>query len=593
MHSADHILVGVAWPYANGEQHIGHIAGAYLPPDIFARFQRLRGRKVLMVSGSDTHGTPITIRADEDGVTPGAIVERYHPLFIDAYLRLGLTFDLFTHTDTQNHWDVTHELFRRHLERGYIYTDTQKQIYDPTARRFLPDRYVEGKCPKCGYESARGDQCDNCGSTYEAVELINPRSRITGNANLEVRDTEHFFLDLGKVNDDLLAWLSKGKEHWRTQVLNQTKSTLEERSLRGRPITRDISWGVTIPVEGYDDKRIYVWYDAVIGYLSATREWSTLIGEPDAWRQWWDSSVNPAARSYYFIGKDNISFHTIIWPGQLIAFGGLNLPYDVPANEYLNMRGRKFSKSRGNIIAIREVLDRYQPDAWRYALTAMAPESSDVDFTWEDFLDRVNSELLAKWGNLVNRVLSFVWKRFEGRVPEGPAPTTGDEALLAEVRRGFETARDLYEAVRLRAAAEELRRLSDVVNEYITREAPFKVIKEDPARAARIVHTALQAIAWLNVQWSPILPHSAQRVHEMLGYEGSFFGRQYTESVSDARGSHLVLRYDHSSAVGRWEAVDLPAGQALREPAPLFIKLDDDLPEKEAALAAEKAAPET
>ncbi len=569
-----HILVCVAWPYVNGEQHIGHIAGAYLPPDIFARFQRMRGNRVLMVSGSDTHGTPITVRADVEGVTPREIVERFHPRFIESYLKLGITFDLFTHTDTQNHWDVTHELFVKHLEKQYIYKDSQRQVYDPVANQFLPDRYVEGTCPQCGYADARGDQCDNCGATYDAIDLESPRSKITGNTKLEVRESEHFFLDLGKVNEPLLQWIATGKEHWRPQVLNQTRGTLEERALRGRAITRDMSWGITIPVPGYGEKRIYVWYDAVIGYLSASREWASLTGDADAWRAWWDSTSAPDARSYYFIGKDNVPFHTIIWPGMLHALGGLNLPYDVPANEYLNVKGAKVSKSRGTAIGINDVLERYQPDAWRYALTAMAPETNDVDFTWEDFIDRVNSELLASWGNLVNRLTGFLVKRFDNRIPTSGPLTEVDEALLAEIRGGFDSVAALYDAVKLRGACQELRRLTDRVNNYITQEKPFTVVKTDEARAGTIMFVAFQAVVWLNTMWAPILPHSSERVWTLLGFDGTIFGRQYTENIPDARGTHLVLRYDHAGALGRWEAVELPAAQALGPAEPLYTKLD-------------------
>ncbi len=571
-----HIFIGVAWPYANGEQHIGHIAGAYLPPDIFARYHRMKGNRVLMVSGSDTHGTPITVRADEEGVTPGEIVERFHPRFIDSYLALGLTFDLFTHTDTQTHWQTTHELFLSHLEKGYIYKDKQQQIYDAKAGRFLPDRYVEGECPNCGYDGARGDQCDSCGATYDAIDLKNPRSKITGSTELEARETEHFFLDLGKLNEPLLEWIGEGKEHWRAHVLNATKAQLEERKLRGRPITRDISWGVTIPVEGFEKKRIYVWYDAVIGYFSASKEWAHVQGTPEAWRDWWDSSAHTEAYSYYFIGKDNIPFHTIIWPAMLCAYGGVKLPHDVPANEYLNMKGRKFSKSRGNMIGINDVLERYQPDAWRYALTATAPETADVDFTWDDFVDRVNNELLASWGNLVNRIASFCWKRFDQKVPAPGEYSEADKALLDEVRAGFENVGRLYEGVKLKAASQEVRRLSDLANQYITREEPFRVIKTDPERAGTIVYTALQAIAWLNILWEPILPWTSQRVFEILGYDGQLYGRQFVETVEDERGEHLALRYDHDGSVGRWEPIEIAPGQPLRQPQPLITKLDKD-----------------
>jgi methionyl-tRNA synthetase len=580
------ILIGVAWPYANGEQHIGHIAGAYLPPDLFARFQRMAGNDVLMVSGSDTHGTPVTVKADEEGVTPKDIVERYHPLFIESYLKLGLTFDLFTHTDTRNHWDVTHDLFRRHLEKGYIYTDREQQLYDPKADRFLPDRYVEGTCPRCGFESARGDQCDRCGAIYNQIELGNPRSKITGNTDLEVRETEHFYLDLGKLNEPLLEWMSAGKEHWRTTVRNFTIAQLEKRELRGRAITRDISWGITIPVAGYETKRIYVWYDAVIGYLSASKEWAALNGEPEAWRQWWDAATAPDARAYYFIGKDNIPFHSIIWPAMLIGYGGLNLPHDVPANEYLNMKGRKFSKSRGTMISIRSVLERYQPDAWRYALTAMAPETADVDFTWDDFVERVNNELIANWGNLVNRTLSFAYKRFNAEVPPGNPYGEAEQRLLASIREGFDRVGALYGACRFKAAVAELNRLSQTANQFVTDAAPFALIKTDPEAAATVVRAVLQAIAWLNTMWAPILPHAAQSVHEMLGFQGLLFGRQFIEHVEDAHGRHLVLRYDHAGAVGKWEAVELPAGQPLRPPQALFVKLEPDTAEKEAAALA-------
>ncbi|MCC5876426.1 MAG: methionine--tRNA ligase [Candidatus Sumerlaeia bacterium] len=577
-----HILVGVAWPYCNGEQHIGHIAGAYLPPDIFARYQRMIGNKVLMVSGSDTHGTPVTIKADEEGITPPQVIDRYHPLFIESYLKLGLTFDLFTHTDTENHWNVTQDMFLRHHEKGLISKATEKQLFDPRDGRFLPDRYVEGICPKCGNEEARGDQCDNCGATYDATELKSPRSKISGNTELEVRETEHFFLELGKLNDDLLKWFPGENSHWRPHVANFTRSQLEEKSLRARPITRDLSWGVRIPLEGYDSKCFYVWYDAVIGYLSATKEWAAINGDSEAWRKWWDSTVsgtNP--RSYYFIGKDNIPFHTIIWPAMLQGYGGLNLPHDVPANQYLNMAGRKFSKSRGSIISIRNVLERYQPDAWRYALTAMAPETVDVDFTWDDFVGRVNSELLAKWGNLVNRVLSFVAKRFDGKVPEIGDLDEVDTALQADILRGFESVGKLYGGVKLRGAAQELCRLTDQVNNYITQKAPFKMVKEDPAAAGTVIAVALQCITWLNTLWSPILPHSAQQTWEMLGFEGQLFGRQWTEEIEDGRGKHLVLRYDHDGAIGVWHPVSLPPGQKLGEPRPLFVKLDEKVAEEE------------
>ena len=575
------ILVGVAWPYANGEKHIGQIAGAYLPPDIFARYQRMVGNDVLMVSGSDTHGTPVTLKADAEGITSAQVADKYHELFVDCCVKLGLTFDLYTHTDTQNHWDVTHHMFLRHLESGYIYKDISKQWYDPQARRFLADRYIEGTCPFCGYPDARGDQCDNCGRIYDALELKNPRSKISGATDLEIHETEHFFLDLGKMNEPLLAWISQGKEHWRPNVLNFTRGQLELRELHGRAITRDIDWGITIPLDGYADKRIYVWYEAVIGYLSAVLEWAKLIDQPDAWRPWWDADTNPNAVIYNFIAKDNIPFHTIIWPGMLIGYNvgetHLNLPYDVPANEYLTLGGDKFSTSRGRVIGFNTVLREFQPEAWRYVLTAMAPESADAEFTWQEFMDRVNNELVANWGNLVNRVLGFAYKRFDGKIPTPGELDAVDQALLDEIQAGFTGVGALYNAVKLKAALTETRRLSQRVNQYLNEKAPWQAIKNDPEGAATSLYVAMQAIDWLKTLWSPILPFSSEAVHGFLGYEDALFGRQYTERVADARGSHLVLRYDHSGATARWQPGVLPPGQAMTEPAALFVKLDETI----------------
>lgn len=578
------VLVCVAWPYVNGEKHIGQIAGAYLPPDIFARYMRMAGHDVLMVSGSDTHGTPITLQAEREGISPGAVVDKYHQLFIEGCLAMGLAFDLYTHTETQNHWDVTQQVFLRHLENEYIYKDVQKQWYDPEAGRYLADRYVEGTCPFCGFPDARGDQCDNCGRLYDALELTDTRSKLTGNTALEVRETEHFFLDLGRLNDPLLDWINSGKEHWRSNVLNFTRSQLDMKELRGRSITRDIDWGIEIPLDGYDGKRIYVWYDAVQGYLSAAVEWARLVDAPERWQEWWDANAAPDARHYYFIGKDNIPFHTQIWPGMLLAYNDepaasgdavrLHLPYDVPANEYLNFRGQQFSTSRGNVIGWNTVLAEFQADAWRYALTAMAPENADSEFTWPDFIERVNSELVANWGNLANRVLGFAYKRFDGAVPQpGPLDET-DQALLDHTRAGFESVGALFEAVKLKAALQEVRRLSQRVNQYLNEKEPWKTIKTDPQAAATSVYVALQAIDWLKLMWAPILPHSSEQLHNFLGYQQPLFGRMYTETVEDARGSHLVLRYDDSQASAQWQPGTLPPGQALQKPAPLFQKLD-------------------
>ncbi len=577
---AEKILVCVAWPYSNGDMHIGHIAGAYLPSDIFARYHRLRGNDVLMVSGSDTHGTPITVRAEEEGISPREVVDRYHPRNAEMMCRLGISFDLFTETDTENHWAVTQEIFKKHLENGYLYLDRTPQLYCVDCAKWLADRYVEGTCPHCGHEGARGDQCDHCGRTYDAITLLKPRCKYCGGTQIQIRETEHFFLDLGKLNDPLLAWLNDGhKEHWRPNVLNATRARLESRELRGRPITRDISWGIPIPVPGFESKRIYVWYDAVIGYLAASKEWAHLIGDPEAWRAWWQ---DPAARSYYFIGKDNIEFHTIIWPGMLIGYDRtLNLPYDVPANEYLNVEGRKLSKSRRWMIEMRDVLDRYAPDPWRYVLAASAPETQDTNFTWEEFVRRNNEELVATWGNLANRVLGFAYKRFAGRVPEPGPLDDADQDLLGQLQPTFERVTGLLEAVKLKQALAEAMGLAHEANRYLNLKEPWKQIKHDPQGAATTIFVALRVIDTLKTLLAPYLPFTCQELHGYLGYDGQLFGRLYTEEIAETTRRHLAIRYDPSAATGRWTISQLPPGQQLREPKPLFLKLEPEIADAE------------
>ena len=575
------ILIGVAWPYANSELHIGHFAGAMLPPDIFARFHRMRGRDVLMVSGSDSHGTPITVSADAEGVTPRQIVEKNQAKFLQSFMQMGLTFDLFTDTMTETHAKVVQDMFLKHLDKGYIYKETTKQIFDPAVGRFLADRYVEGTCPFCGFADARGDQCDNCSKTYEATQLKNPRSKVSGSTALEVRDTEHFFFDLGKMSPDLVTWLNDGhKSHWRPSVLNFSRAMVEKGDLHGRAITRDIEWGVKIPVAGFDTKRLYVWYEAVIGYFSASQAWAKLEGKPEAWREFWEQGKGDV-RSYYFLGKDNVTFHAVLWPAMLMAYGGLNLPYDVPANDFMNIMGRKLSKSRGNSIKILDVMERYQSDAWRYTLTAIAPETGDSDFTWDDFVERVNNEMVANWGNLANRVLGFAFKRYDQKIPEPGALDERDQALLKEVRAGFDAVGELYEGVKLRAALEEARGLCQKVNQYLSDKAPWTMIKTDAVGAATAMYVALQCVDWLLTAWAPILPESSQLIFNTLGYDGQLFGAIKSETVTDSTGAHQVLRYDHSGAVGRWEARTLKPGQAMREPKAPFRKLEDGIADLE------------
>jgi methionyl-tRNA synthetase len=578
------ILVCVAWPYASASIHVGNMAGADLPPDIYARYHRLKGNDVLMVSGSDSHGTPITVRADQEGVSPREVFERFHAEFLETFQKMGLTYDLFTHTDTENHHQVAQTLFARLLENGYLFTKTEEHLYSVTEGRFLPDRYVEGTCPNCGYDGARGDQCENCGKLLDAIELIDPRSRTDG-SKPEVRETTHYFLDLPALADQLIAWLDRDKGHWRPNVINFSRNMA--RDLQARPVTRDLAWGIPVPVEGWEDKTIYVWFEAVIGYLAAAIEWAKNVGQPEKWQEWW---YNPGARTVYFIGKDNIPFHTIIWPAILIGAERLddadegrsfNLPYDVPANEFLNMESRKVSGSRGWAVWVLDFLSRYDPDALRYYLTANAPESRDTDFTWADFVRRNNDELVATWGNLANRVISFAFKRFDERVPEPGELDEADRTLLAKVEAGFEPIGALLDACKFRAALGRVMALAREANRYLDGKAPWFQIKENPAAAATTVYTALRAIDSLKILFTPFLPFSSQALHGMLGYDGDLFGRQYVATFQEETRSHRALCYDPSGLTGRWEPSALPPGQPLRQPKPLFEKLDEGTAEEE------------
>lgn len=572
------ILVGVAWPYANSPLHLGHLAGAYIPPDIFARYHRLRGNDVLMVSGSDTHGTPITVTAEQLGITPEEVVQRYHASFIESFVGLGISFDLFTHTNTENHWRVTTDMFLRLLEKGYIYKAKMQALYCVHDRRFLADRYVEGVCPFCGFEDARGDQCDRCGKPLDALELIQPRCKFCGHTP-EVRETEHFFLDLAQFNEPLKAWVAQ-QTHWRPNVLNFTLNLLNE-GLRGRAITRDIDWGIPVPVEGFADKRIYVWFDAVIGYLSASIEWAHNQGTPEAWHDWWD--LDRPARSYYFIGKDNIFFHTLIWPAMLMGYGGRQLPYDVPANEYLTLEGRKLSSSRNWAVWAPDYLSRYDPDPLRYYLTAHAPESADSDFTWQGYLDCNNNELVGTWGNLAHRMLTFAFKNYGGQVPVPDTFNEQDEAIMRLIEGAFEPVGQEINACQFRAALGHVMGLAREVNRYLDAVAPWKILKSDPRRAATSTYVALWTIDSLKVLFTPFLPFSSQKLHEALGYDSSLMGEQHVVEFQENSHKHLGLTYRYDKRGDLWKPSQLRPGQPLRYPQPLFRKLDERIVEQELA----------
>jgi len=574
----ERILVCVAWPYANGDLHLGHLAGAYLPADIFARYQRIRGNEVLMVSGSDTHGTPITLTAEQKGVSPTEIIQRYHARFLESLTGFGITFDLFTHTDTENHWEVTQDIFRRLLQNGHIYRESTQALYCTHCSRFLPDRYVEGTCPFCSYDKARGDQCDKCGKPINALELIEPSCRFCEHAP-KVRKTEQFFLDLAHFSQPLLEWLST-KDYWRPNVLNFSRSFVSD-GLRGRAISRDIDWGIPLPVEGYDDKRIYVWFDAVIGYLAATKEWAGVTGQPEAWHAWWDEDAS--CRAYYFIGKDNIFFHTISWPATLMGHGELMLPYDVPANEFLTLEGEKLSTSRNWAVWLPDYLERYDPDPLRYMLSIHMPETSDIDFTWSEFLRRNNDELVATYGNLAHRVLTFAYRKFDRRVPDPGTLDEADREIIARAEAVFEPVADLLNGCKFKAAISQVMTLAHEANRYLDRAAPWLHIRENPERAATATYVALRVIDSLKILLYPFLPFSSQKLHTILGYEGNLLGDQYVDSFDETTRSHTALRYRSYLTGDMWTPSNLPPGQRLNEPKALFKKLDVEIVEEEVA----------
>ena len=568
------ILVAPAWPYASGPRHLGHVAGPGVPADIFARYHRLRGNDVLKVSGTDEHGTPVMVSADREGVSPRELADRNNALILDDYVRLGFTFDTFTRTTTKNHYAVVQDIFRTLYDKGYLVERTTLGAFSTATGRTLPDRYIVGTCPICGYPQARGDQCDNCGNQLDPVDLIEPRSIIDGSTP-EFRETKHLFLDLPAFAERLEQWLLT-KTDWRQSVRNFALSLVRE--VKPRAMTRDIDWGVPVPVPGYpeDTKRIYVWFDAVIGYLSASIEWAQNRGTPEAWREWWQS---PDAGHYYFMGKDNIVFHAEIWPAMLMGYGDeLQLPTNVVASEYLTMEGKKASTSRNLAIWVGDFLSRYDPDPLRYYLTAAGPETQDSDFTWDEFVRRNNDELLANWGNLVNRTLVNAHRNF-GAVPQPGPLTDDDERLLAAVAAAFDEVGALIEQVRFKAALAEAMRVSALANQYLADQAPWALVKTDRGRAGTVLYVALRAVDSLKTLLTPFLPFTSQVVHELLGHEGHLAGPLEIRRVDD----HDVLTGDYAAWVGRWAPSELAPGTPLQEPRPLFRKLPPETAAEELA----------
>jgi methionyl-tRNA synthetase len=594
------ILTAVAWPYANGPRHIGHVAGFGVPSDVFSRYQRLAGNNVLMVSGTDEHGTPIQVQADSEGVTARDLADRYSLVIAKDLKKLGLSYDLFTRTTTRNHYAVTQEIFLGLLKNGYVFPQTQLGAISPSTGRTLPDRYIEGTCPICGYESARGDQCDNCGNQLDPADLINPRSKINGETPQFV-ETEQYFLDLPAFADTLGEWL-KSRQNWRPNVQRFALNLLDD--LKPRAITRDLDWGVPVPLEGWrdrPDKKIYVWFDAVIGYLSASIEWARRSGDPDAWRAFWQ---DPEAQGYYFMGKDNIVFHAEIWPAMLFGYSGqgdhggepgkygvLERPHEVVSSEFLTMEGRKFSSSRNVVIYVGDLLSRYDPDALRYYLAVAGPENQDTDFTWSEFVRRNNDELVASWGNLVNRTISMTAKNL-GEIPARGTLTDADAALLTRAQQAFGTVGDLLARSRQKAAITEAMGVVGAANKYLSDMAPWKLRSEDPERMATVLHVALQVVDDCKTLLTPFLPSSSSKVHALLGGTGEWAAMpdllEVDEETAAGSPSYHVLTGDYDTGA-RWQSTPIEAGRPIAPPRPVFTKLDPSVVDEELARLADSA----
>ena len=565
------IFIAPAWPYANGPRHIGHVVGFAVPGDVLARYWRLRGARVLMASGTDEHGTPITYEADKKGIPPREFVDQNNAVIVRDLVSLGMTYDIFTRTTTANHYRVTQDLFLRLFQKGYLLKEKQLGAFDPATGRTLPDRYIEGKCPICGYLEARGDQCDNCGNQLDPTDLINPHQR-GSDSPVEFRETEHFFFDLPAFGEQLKTWI-ESHDNWRPNV---RKYSLEfVRNLKPRAITRDLDWGVPVPLPGWEDnpnKKIYVWFDAVIGYLSASIEWAVQRGKPDAWQEWW---LNPEARHYYTMGKDNITFHTVLWPAILMGASDPERPYELPddivASEFLHMEGSKLSTSRGNVIYVRDVLDRYDADALRYYLMIAGPENQDTDFTWAEFIRRNNDELVATWGNLVHRTLVNAQRNF-GEVP-APRLEERDDEIIREVEEGLGAVGDLIEQARFQAALKLAMTTAAKVNVYLGTEQPWHVIKTDRERAGTVLYAALRSVDNLKTMFAPFMPFSTQRLHAMLGYDDVIAPQPEVREFSEDAASHRVITGDYE-ALERWLPSTLEPGRKLTAPQPLFKRLD-------------------
>ena len=540
-------LITTALPYANGPVHIGHLAGVYVPADIYARFLRLRGEEVIMVGGSDEHGVPITLRARKEGITPQQVVDRYHTIIKDSLADLGVSFDIYSRTTSQIHSETASEFFRHLYDKGEFTVKTSLQPYDETAGQFLADRYVTGTCPKCGNEHAYGDQCESCGSSLNATDLINPKSALSG-APVTMRETTHWYLPLDKWEPELNRWILEGHKEWKTNVYGQCKSWIDG-GLQPRAVSRDLDWGVPVPVEGAEGKVLYVWFDAPIGYISNTKE---LL--PDSWEKWWK---DPESRIINFIGKDNIVFHCIVFPAMLMAYGdNFQLPDNVPANEFLNLEGDKISTSRNWAVWLHEYLQELpgRQDTLRYVLTANAPETRDNDFTWADFQARTNNELVAILGNFVNRAMVLTHKYFDGVVPAPGELTDTDRAMIDEVKTAVAALTEALETVHFREGVKQAMEIARIGNRYLQETQPWAVAKTDMARTATILNLAINLCANLAIAFAPFLPFMSEKLVAMLGLK-DFTWQQ----------------------LGAFDLV--AAGAQLAKPELLFEKIEDSVVE--------------
>jgi methionyl-tRNA synthetase len=504
------VLVTAALPYANGPLHLGHLAGAYIPADVYVRYQQLKGSDVVFICGSDEHGVPITIRADREGVSPQEIVDRYHSMIKQSFQGLGINFDNYSRTSLPLHHKISQDFFLKLNDKGYIRQQEVKQYYCITCGRFLPDRYIEGECPHCHRSGARGDQCESCGRWLEPELLINPRCKICGSAP-EMRSTLHWFFRLSEFQEALKKW-QESKPRWKSNVREFSSGWFNE-GLTDRSITRDIDWGIPVPLEGAQGKVLYVWFDAPIGYISSTVEWAQKLDTPERWKDYW---CDRNTRLIHFIGKDNIVFHAIVWPAMLMAHGDYILPDNVPANEFLTIEGQKLSTSRNWAIWVDDYLEIFPPDPLRYYLAANAPETKDADFSWKDFQTRNNSELADVLGNLVNRTLSFIEKQFEGKVPPAGPLSPVDCAILDETAAAADRIGKSLDEFQVRRAIGELMDLARAGNKYFNDAAPWSTAKTDPARCATTLNTALQLQAALALLMEPFLPFSAEKLRKML-----------------------------------------------------------------------------